>query len=384
MKLKRSAAACAALCAAILTAGCMPVSERPAESLPQTILNMNTAEGYVSPVYDALTEEEKNLYDTIKNAVLEFNESAELGKAVPKDELRKIYKLVYSQERDLFWLSSLFYAPDDKISTLRLNYIYTKDDAALKRAELDLKASEIIGELPENISDAEKVIYFHDKIVTGCDFSQSAEHVNSAYGVLVAGAGQCEGYAAAMSLLCNKAGIPNYTVCGTNSSGDTHAWNKVMVGGNWYNVDCTWDDPILNHYNADFLKHDYCLVSDKEIIGVTHFPDELYKNVPPCTAEEMNYFAVKGLVFNTAADACAELKEQIRSAGLSGKREAELRLSGADPYYAVIARLFDSGEIKQMIEDINGNYGTKIRSAYDHNNDKLNIVHISLIYENDE
>lgn len=40
--------------------------------------------------------------------------------------------------------------------------------------------------------------------------------------------------------------------------------------------------------------------------------------------------------------------------------------------------------MKKMIEDVNGEYGTRIRSAYKHNNDNLYIVHISLIYEGEE
>ena len=377
------------VCAAVFLGGCSRVSEEPVGgSLPKTITPGNpgysSGGGFVSPVYEALSDYEKSLYDKISAAVAGFDDFVVFDEAVPKDTVRKIYRLFYAQERNYFWLSSLFYAPEEEISSLRLNYIYEKEDAELKRAELDIAASIIIGELPENASAFDAAVYFHDAIVTGCEFSQTNEHVNSAYGVLVDGFGQCEGYAAAMSLLCTKAGIPNYTVCGTNERGETHAWNKIMIDGQWYNSDCTWDDPILKVNNPDFVRHDYCLVSDAEINGITHFPDELYDGVPACTATEKNYFAGKGLLYDTAAEASEAMKEQIKAAGLSGKREAELRLSGDDAYYAAMARFFDSGEIRQIIENVNGNYGTKIRSAYKHNNDKLNIIHISLIYESDE
>lgn len=372
------------LCAAVISAagaGCSRVSEEPADGRG-AVINTSFAD-FVSPVYESLSEEEKALYDRVKTAAENFEDYVEFDEPIPRDLARKIYKLVYDQERKYFWLSNIFYAPDSELSILKISFLYTKEDAELKKAELDVTASEIIGELPDDASDFEKIVHFHDSIVTGCDFAQRKEHVNSAYGVLVNGYGQCEGYAAAMSLLCDKAGIPNYTVCGTNANGDTHAWNKILLDGQWYNADCTWDDPILSREDPDFVRHDYLLVTDKEIEGITHFTDELYSGMPPCTAAADNYFAKKGLVYYSAADAADSIREQIMAAGLQGKREAELRLSGEDVYFSSLARLFDSGEIKKMIEEINGEYGTKIKSAYKHNNDTLFIVHISLIYESD-
>lgn len=375
------------LCAAVILAGCSRVDEQPAESsepLQASVTGTDAGDYSVSPVYDALSDEEKVLYDRVKEAVENFEEYAEFDEAVPRETVRKIYKLVYAQERKYFWLSNIFYAPENEIQRLKLNYLYEKEDAEIKRAELDLAASEIAGGISETASDFEKTVYFHDKIVTSCQFSQAAEHVNSAYGVLVKGVGQCEGYASAMSILCDKAGIPNYTVCGTNAEGITHAWNKIMIDGKWYNSDCTWDDPILKHSNPDFVRHDCMLVMDSEIEGKTHFTDEIYRDLPPCSSADMNYFAGKGLLYDSAGDAAEAIKEQIKAVGLAGKREAELRLSNESAYYAALSRLFDGGEIKKIIEDVNGEYGTKIRSAYKHNNDSMYIVHISLIYESDE
>ena len=385
-KRKFLSALAAVLCTAVTISGCTRIDEQPTGTdVIQPGVTVGTEDGvYVSPVYAALSDEEKALYDTVKEAVENFEEYAEFSETVTRDEIKKIFKLVYAQERKYFWLSSIFYAPANELTQLKLSYLYEREDAEIKRAELDLAASEILGEIDENSSDFEKVVYFHDRIVTSCNFSQTSEHSKSAYGVLVKGDGQCEGYASAMSILCDKAGIPNYTVCGTNADGVTHAWNKIMLDGKWYNSDCTWDDPILKRNNPDFVRHDCLLVTDAEIEGKTHFTDELYQGLPVCDSSELNYFAGKGLVYNSAGDAAAAIKEQIRTAGLAGKREVEFKLSDESAYYAALSRLFDSDEIKKIIEDVNGEYGTRIRSAYKHNNDNLHIVHISLIYEGEE
>ncbi len=375
---------CAVLAAFMLLTGCTKVDESLRSTATEITPAESAEEAFVSPIYSNLTEEEKLYYDRVKETVLNFGEFVKFDPPAPRETVRKIYKLVYSQERKYFWLSNIFYAPDNEVSMLRLNYLYEREDAELKRAELDFAASTIIGEVPQEASDFEKVVHFHDRIVTGCEFSTEEQHVNSAYGVLVTGYGQCEGYAAAMSLLCDKAGIPNYIVCGTNSEGATHAWNKIRLDGEWYNADCTWDDPIIERNNPDFVRHDYLLVKDSEIEGRTHFTDMLYSGYTTCSGTRLNYFSGSGLMFDNAGDGVEELKNQVKEKGLAGEREVEVRFSDINAYYAAMARLFDSGEMKDIIEDTNERYGTKIRSAYKHNNEDMSIVHISLIYENDE
>lgn len=382
---KKIAAAvlCTALALIPLTA-CRRISEEPAENVANTNENYYGENGeFVSPVYSSLSEEERQIYDKIRDATAGFRDTVSFDPPIPRNTASKIYRLVYSQERQYFWLSNLFYAPESEISVLRLHYLYERGDAEVKRAELDLAVSTIIGELPDDASDFDKVVYFHDTIALNCKFSDTDEYAKSAYGVLVTGFGQCEGYAAAMAALCDKAGIPNYTVFGETKDGISHAWNKVLLNGNWYNVDCTWDDPIISRDDPDFVRHDYLLVKDSEIEGKTHFTDELCKGLTSCESDELNYFAGKGLVFSTASDGTEAFAEQIKAAGLAGKREAEIRFSSEDAYFAAMARLFDSREIKNIIEDINGSFGTHIRSAYKHNNDDMRIIHISLIYESD-
>ncbi len=374
------------LSAAIFLSGCTKVSEEPPKQEETTTVSYAETEEteFVSPVYDALSDEEKLLYDKIKQAVVDFEEFVQFDEPLPRDTVRKIYRLVYSQEREYFWLSNIFYAPENEVSVLRISYLYDRDDAEMKRTELDFVCSEIIGKIPDGASDFDKVVFLHDYIVTSCSFTSEKEHVNSAYGVLVTGNGQCEGYAAAMSMLCDKAGIPNYTVCGENSDGRTHAWNKVLLNGNWYNADCTWDDPIIKVDNPDFVRHDYLLVKDSEIEGITHFTDELYQGYTVCESDELNYFRGKDMVYTSEADGIAALEEQVRMTGLAGTREVEIRFADKESYNSAVDTLFDNGGMKDIIEDVNERYGTGIRSAYKHNNNEMRIVHISLIYDGEE
>lgn len=67
----------------------------------------------------------------------------------------------------------------------------------------------------------------------------------------------CEGYAKAFQLLCHKINVP----CVTVSSKD-HMWNMVQVNGQWYHMDCTWNDPIVNGSGSyDYSTRKYFLIS---------------------------------------------------------------------------------------------------------------------------
>jgi hypothetical protein len=86
----------------------------------------------------------------------------------------------------------------------------------------------------------------------------------------------CEGYARAMKVICDTLGIPCILMSGfaTAPSGSLidHMWNYVqMEDGNWYALDPTWDDPIVN-------SKDYKVVSGYEshkyfLVGSTDGPD---------------------------------------------------------------------------------------------------------------
>ena len=51
----------------------------------------------------------------------------------------------------------------------------------------------------------------------------------------------CAGYSAAFSLLCGNEDLDAIEI-----SGGGHAWNRAKINGQWYNMDCTWDDVGYN------------------------------------------------------------------------------------------------------------------------------------------
>ena len=117
-------------------------------------------------------------------------------------------------------------------------------------------------------TDMEKVFYVHDWLVQ--NIAYDAEHLSlpddhNAYGALCEGTAVCEGYAKAYAFTMNKLGIPCVIVTSDDLS---HAWNMVQLGGKWYQVDCTWDDPLTCEGTSDqlgYCKHKSLLCSTEKV-----------------------------------------------------------------------------------------------------------------------
>ncbi|WP_196805238.1 leucine-rich repeat domain-containing protein [Butyrivibrio sp. AD3002] len=90
--------------------------------------------------------------------------------------------------------------------------------------------------------DNEKVKAFHDSLVNTITYSSSAPNARNAYGSLIDKKCVCVGYTDALSLLCHMCNIESIPQYGKGFGGE-HVWNIVRLqDGEWYEVDCTWDD----------------------------------------------------------------------------------------------------------------------------------------------
>ena len=88
----------------------------------------------------------------------------------------------------------------------------------------------------------------HNYMVLNCEYDYDNLQNNtipwvsySAEGVLVNRTAVCQGYALAFQMFMEVLDIPCETITSYQLN---HAWNRVMLDGEWYMVDVTWDDPV--------------------------------------------------------------------------------------------------------------------------------------------
>ncbi len=334
-------------------------------------------------IYSQLSEDEQKWYDVLKEAVDNHNDMAIFDEAIEPETLRKLFIAIYNQEESQFWLNSLFYRPTEASNMLALEYRYDEEQVVSMQAEIDEVVEEIFSAFDDTTSDYEKLVYFHDYLVTHCEFSKEGEHSNTIYGTLVDGLAQCEGYAFAYDYLCMLADIDCFVVTGTNSSGATHAWNMVYLDNSWYHVDCTWDDPILTTPNEGFVRHFYMLVRDADIIGLTHIADTTYFSYPLASNTD-NYYVREGYSVSSASDAINALTALAKVQVEEGSYDIAVRFTNKDAYNSAVDRLFTLKEIKTVLSAANkysSSNKVKTNRYVRLLDDDLWIIHISMVYE---
>ncbi len=132
-------------------------------------------------------------------------------------------------------------------------------------------------------SPRERVRLLHDKVVLSTSYDTAAAEAGdaalpafSAAGVFEKGKAVCQGYAEALNVLLNRAGVPTVYASGS-AKGIAHAWVLVQLDGKWYHVDATFDDPVPD--TPGQTNYLYFLMDDAAI-GKDHIRDLA---VPACT-----------------------------------------------------------------------------------------------------
>lgn len=108
---------------------------------------------------------------------------------------------------------------------------------------------------------------------------------HTAKGALVKKIAVCDGYAHAFQMIMKKLKIPCRFVVG-NSGGVGHAWNMVKLGGKWYHVDVTFDDPIINGRNTNTTPYYTYFMKSSSVMKKSH--NWVKSKYPKCTSKKYN------------------------------------------------------------------------------------------------
>lgn len=184
--------------------------------------------------------------------------------AVPVESIGQVFSEALNFNPDLFYVEGGFryyYSPSDNtVAKLLPSYssAYPADAQKRYQTALNQAYAEALPN-PSGMTDMQKARALHDYLAQHMEYDTALQKYN-AYNALVEKKAVCQGYTLAYAALLEKAGI-SFDFCTSNPM--NHIWNYVKIGGKWYHVDVTWDDPT--HDMVGYVRHTYFLNSDSKM-----------------------------------------------------------------------------------------------------------------------
>ncbi len=298
-------------------------------------------------IADFLSDDEKRVFSQLYKGLSGFESSVELKEGViSKDDIGAFISMLTSACPYIDYIGSQYTICIDGegyVTSVEVTYDKTAEEAQAEKEKLDEKVGEILAGIEQGWSDYDKVLYFHDSIILGCTYDDTADKPYSAYGCLVDGRAVCEGYAKAMQILCTKAGIKCIPVAGKAYDGGTvqpHLWNKVMIDGEWTNMDLTWDDPVTDA-GEDYIRYDYFGITDAECAKDHTADDNKFLSYPEAFSSGTNYYRRNGLYAQEGDDISQMMCSSVTEAMTDGSGLARLKCADKEVYSNAEDTLFD-------------------------------------------
>lgn len=227
----------------------------------------NTNHNKFEPPFKEVKAKDNKLYDSILQSISNKSNRVNLAKYTrDSEEVFDTLRQVLDEHPEIYYFDhtkTTFWSD----GVLKLGYKYSKSEIAELDNRLNDVVLEVFGNTTNNQSDYDKVKTVHDYIVKNTVYDYDnylrnsvSDESHSIIGTLLMEKAVCDGYSKSMQFLLGKIGIESEFVTGTGN-GEPHAWNKVKIDGNWYNVDSTWNDPIPDRGNN--VSYKYFLVTDE-------------------------------------------------------------------------------------------------------------------------
>lgn len=352
--------------------------------------------------YDSLTDDyAKELYKELANSIdLSRAPTVTVDGSLDEFQITQALQAYRNDHPETFWLTgeSKYYVKNNS-TTVEFEYSIEPSEILSAKETFENKIDNILNDLPSG-SDFEKEEYINNYIIENCKYDDAAAQIeniegneNDAYGALVDGSAVCEGYARAFQLLCNKADIDCVMVSGTVDN-TNHAWNCVKIGGEWYQIDVTWND---TDGDKDYLQNDYFNLTDSLMLEdhtlspkYSDVDAQSFQNVeswcnfyvPKCTAEKYNYFNYK---YPTVSDLdnADDVSRAIAKSAKNGDEYFSIVVDKNTDFNYMYDRMMNDGYLYNWLtkaNEING-YSPKLaESCYVYRKDELGVLTVELEY----
>ena len=246
------------MCAPIISLAAVRTGEGEATLLQEGEFDIATGE---SVHLGALSSTQETVAERVYSALLNYSDEIDVSSLrYNVSQIEAFYSNIINDNADLFFVSSsyIYYYSQftNKVTAIVPQYAMPQSE---KEAALEVfyEGAELaLEEVDDSMTDLQKALTIHDYICSYAVYPQiydeNGKYVkeldldiyHSAYGFFKDFNAVCAGYTLTFSYLMHRLGIECEYV---SSAAMEHAWNKIKIDGNWYNVDITYD-------NSDFVE----------------------------------------------------------------------------------------------------------------------------------
>lgn len=230
-------------------------------SVPETVASDNVQEDPAYKIYDSYIKNNPEVIRVLYDGIDSVQSSIDLRDyQIPVDHIRVLMHLIKTSFPELFYFNGYRYSyssSDQTVTTVSPTYtvenIKEKQEAFFKIAE-----TRYLSLIDDSMDDFTKAVILHDALALNVRYADpDKKRLADCYTFFAEGWGVCYQYTKCYAYLLARCGIESEII---QSDSMNHAWLKIRLDGNYYNVDLTWDDPIPEQTGK--VRHRYFLYSD--------------------------------------------------------------------------------------------------------------------------
>lgn len=296
--------------------------------------------------YDYLTEKQKFIYDKIIDAAEQHKTTitfpASMG--VTADDYCGVYQIIYDDEQAMFYLDTkMQYAVNSAnkiIASATIFYKYDEYRTEEMQKQIDVETDKILAKITPDMTEYDKVKLFHDTLASMAVYDETADNCRDIYGVFVDKKAICGGYSKAFSYLCGKVGIKTATVTG-DADGQPHMWNKVKIGGKWYNIDVTY--AVASDNDGGYVRYDYFCVPDEMLAESRNVYEQTYE-YPKAVFDDCSYYVKNELVAHSWEEVRTILLNETVERADKKEKVVQVKCADKDVYEDAVYYLFNGSQ----------------------------------------
>ena len=256
-----------------------------------------------NPYFAMLDETCKNAYSQIYEELSKGTQKFEMRVEINSAQLTQTIDSILCDHPELFWLDNTYgytYDPTNgyirELSFHFFDFADTPEKLAAAKLEFDTAVNSIVAQAMTYPTLVERELFVHDYICENTEYDTNAPYHQSAYSALILHKSVCAGYTRSFQYLMQKLGVTCYCVMGktdglsrpvvgTDDGSGSHSWNMILIDGEYYNVDCLWDDTASETYGSPI--YPFFNVPDESM--AYHARTNASVKLPKCTATDYKY-----------------------------------------------------------------------------------------------